>query len=93
MSELKISNELAAIIRDKLESSSDEEISVIISLSNDAAMEKVKTELIKNGMRIETLIPGPIQVVSGTISVKAISQVAKVSGVEKIENDSKVYAL
>lgn len=91
MSKLKISDELKAIIRDKQETSPDEEIRVIVSISNDVAMEDAKTELIKNGLRIETMIPGPIQVVSGTISVKAISQLAIVSDVEKIEYDSKVY--
>jgi hypothetical protein len=93
MSEIKISDELTSIIRDKLETTPDEEIRIIISISKGVAMEDVKNELIKNGLRIETMIQGPVQVVSGTISVKKISQLVKVSGVEKIENDSKVYAL
>jgi hypothetical protein len=93
MSEIKISDELTSIIRDKLETTPDEEIRIIISISKGVAMEDVKNELIKNGLRIETMIQGPVQVVSGTISVKKISQLVKVPGVEKIENDSKVYAL
>ncbi|HUW68138.1 MAG: hypothetical protein E4G94_04375 [ANME-2 cluster archaeon] len=93
MSELKISDELISMIRDKVETTPDDEIGIIISISKGVAMEDIKNELIKNGLRIETMIPGPVQVVSGTISVKKISQLAKVSVVEKIEYDSKVYAL
>lgn len=91
MSKLKISDELKAIIKDKQETSLDEEIRVIVSISDDVELKDLKTELIKNGLRVETMIPGPIQVVSGTISLKAISQLAVVSDVKKIEYDSKIY--
>jgi hypothetical protein len=91
MSELKISDELKSIIIDEQETSLDKEIRVIVSISDDVEMEDVKTELVKNGLRIESMIPGPIQVVSGIISLKAISKLAKVSEVKKIEYDSKVY--
>lgn len=91
MSKLKISDEVKAIIQNKQQTAPDEEIRVLIRISDDVAMEDVKTELIKNGLRIETMIPGPVQIVSGTISLKAISQLAKVPEVEKIEYDSKVY--
>ena len=93
MSELKISDELISMIRDKVETTPDEQINVIISLRDGVAIEDAKIELIKNGLKIETMIPGPVQLVSGTISVKEISQLAKVLVVDKIEYDSKVYAL
>ena len=93
MSESKISDELTAIIRDKIETSPDEEIRVIVTTSEGAALEDAKNELVKIGLRIENVIPGPIQVIAGSISVKDISRLEKASEVKRIEYDSKVYAL
>ena len=91
MSEQKISDELMTLIKGKLESPG-EKIKVIVTISKDVPMESVKNELIKNGLIIETMIPGPVQVVSGTISANEISQLAQVGGVEIIEYDSMFYA-
>lgn len=91
MSEQKISDELITIIKNKLESPG-EKIKVIVTISKDVAMESVKNELIENGLTIETMIPGPVQVVSGTIPANEISQLAQVGGVEIIEYDSMFYA-
>ena len=93
MSESKISDDMKAIISDRIERSSDEEIRVILSIREGVELDDVREELTRIGLRIENMIPGPIQVITGSVSVKDISRLAEVRDVEKIEYDGMVYAL
>ena len=84
---------MKAIISDRIERSSDEEIRVILSIREGVELDDVREELTRIGLRIENMIPGPIQVITGSVSVKDISRLAEVRDVEKIEYDGMVYAL
>lgn len=89
----KILGELVDIVREKLETSPDEEIAVIITLNPGIATESAKNKFSKMGLKIENVIPGPAPVITGTIMVKDIEELAKASEIEKIEYDGTVYAL
>ncbi len=89
----KISNELSAMIRDKQKISPDEKVPVIITLNKGVSLDDAKNKFSKMGLGIENIIPEPIPVIAGSISVKNISQLAEASEVKIIEYDSKVYAL
>ena len=93
MSESKISDDLKAMISDRIEQSPGEEINVILTISEGVALDDVRDELTRIGLRIENMIPGPIQVIAGSVSVEDISRLAEVRNVEKIEYDGMVYAL
>ena len=81
------------MISDRIERSPGEEIKVILTISKGVALDDVGDELTRIGLRIENMIPGPIQVITGSVSVKDISRLAEVRDVEKIEYDGMVYAL
>jgi hypothetical protein len=93
VSESKISDDVKAIISDRIERSPGEEIKIILSIREGVALDDVRDELTRIGLRIENMIPGPIQVITGSVSVKDISRLAEVRAVEKIEYDGMVYAL
>jgi len=93
VSESKISDDVKAMISDRIERSPDEKIRVILSIGEGVALDDVRYELTRIGLRIENMIPGPIQVITGSVSVKDISRLADVRDVEKIEYDGMVYAL
>ena len=93
VSESKISDDLKAMISDRIERSPGEEIKVILTISKGVALDDVRDELTRIGLRIENMIPGPVQVITGSVSVKDISRLAEVGDVEKIEYDGMVYAL
>lgn len=93
MSESKISDDMKSIISDQIERSPDEEIRIILSIRGGVALDDVRDELTRIGLRIENMIPGPIQVITGSVLVKDISRLAEVRDVEKIEYDGMVYAL
>lgn len=84
---------MKAIIRDRIERSPSEEIRIITSIRDGVALDDVRDELTRIGLRVENMIPGPIQVITGSVSVKDISRLAEVRDVEKIEYDGMVYAL
>ena len=93
MPESKISDEISEMIKSKSETSPEEKVRVIISLDEGASLEDAKRDLAKRGLEIENAIPGPIQVVSGSISIKGIFELAASATVKKVERDSEVYAL
>jgi len=93
VSESKISDDLKAMISDRIKRSPGEEIKVILTISKGVALDDVRDELTRIGLRIENMIPGPIQVIAGSIAVRDISRLAEVRDVEKIEYDGMVYAL
>ena len=93
MSESKISDDMKSIISDQIERAPDEEIRIILSIRGGVALDDVRDELTRIGLRIENMIPGPIQVITGSVLVKDISRLAEVRDVEKIEYDGMVYAL
>ena len=55
---------MKAIISDRMERSPGEEIRIILSIRGGAAMDDVRDELTRIGLRIENMIPGPIQVIT-----------------------------
>ncbi len=93
ISNSKISEELSTIIKENIQTSSDEQTRVIIHLDENADLEDAKNTLKNLGLKIENVIEGPILIVSGSISVKDISSISKESAVKKIEYDGKIHAL
>jgi len=93
MPESKISDEISEMIKNKSETSPEEKVHVIISLDEGASLEDAKRDLAKRGLEIENVIPEPIPVVSGSISIGWASELATVPKVKKVERDSEVYAL
>lgn len=93
MAEPKISNEILDIIRIKSETSPEEKIRVIISLDKSAPLEDAKRGLAACGLEIGNVLPEPVPVIFGSVSLKDISKLGNTAGVKRVELDSEVYAL
>lgn len=93
MPKSKIDDEIADMIKDKLEKSPDNKVQVIVSLDKNASVEDAKRDLAERGLEIENAIQGPIPFVSGSVSIKDISGLAAVPKVKKVERDSEIHAL
>ncbi len=93
MPESKISDDISEMIKSKSKTSPEEKVRVLISLDKGASLEEAKRELAKRGLEIENAIPGPIPVVSGSVSMRDVSELAAVQAVKKVERDSEIRAL
>ena len=93
MAETKVSNELLKQVREKLTTNPNELIPVIANLNEGVDIEAARTELSAAGLHVETVIPGPVQIIAGHMQAKYIIDLAKNDKIKKMEYDAKTFAL
>jgi len=90
----KISEELSIIIKNIFDGVLPvKKIPIIISLNNEAELEKISKEIISQGNTIDLRLPEPIPIISCSIHAAKIKYLASFSEIKKIEYDGKTYAL
>lgn len=85
---IKIDSELSQHLQEALSAEPQREIPVIVTLSEGADIAELERRGLKVHRRFESILA-----VSGTMTAAAVSQVAALDSVVRIEYDGKAWAL